>query len=236
MFITFIAIDIIAIIITIIAQCMVSSSFAKYREIDCERAVSGAEVARKILRDNDINEISVNQIGGELTDHYYHRKKELNLSSDIYSGTSVASMAVAAHESGHALQYKSGYFPIKIRNLIIPITNFANKMFIPLLIIGLILSLIADSGLLGEYFIYGSLALLGLSVLVNLVTLPVEFDASRRAMKELRENFDMTEEELVGARKMLTVAALTYVAGLAVSLLYLLRFVLIVIQLRGDGD
>lgn len=226
-FIIYIVVDIIAVIITCIAQGMVTSAYKRYRQEPSSLGITGAEVAKRILRDNDIEDITVGRVEGELTDHYYHRKRQLNLSDGIYDGTSIAALAVSAHESGHAIQYKQGYFMIKVRNVVIPVTNIANRMFIPLLIFGLIASAIATTNTFGIWFIYGSLALLGLSVLLNLVTLPVEFDASRRAMKELRENFNLSDEELYGARKMLTAAALTYVAALAVSILYLLRFLLI---------
>ena len=226
-FIIYIVVDIIAVIITCIAQGMVTSAYKRYRQEPSSLGITGAEVAKRILQDNDIEDIAVGRVEGELTDHYYHRKHQLNLSDGIYDGTSIAALAVSAHESGHALQYKQGYFMIKVRNVVIPVTNIANRMFIPLLIFGLIASAVATTNAFGIWFIYGSLALLGLSVLLNLVTLPVEFDASRRAMKELRENFNLSEEELYGARKMLTAAALTYVAALAVSILYLLRFLLI---------
>lgn len=226
-FIIYIVVDIIAVLITCIAQGMVTSAYKKYRQEPSSLGITGADVARKILKDNDIEEIVVGKVDGELTDHYYHKKRQLNLSDGIYDGTSIASLAVSAHEAGHAIQYKQGYFMIKVRNVIIPVTNFANTLFLPLLIFGIIASAIAVTNTFGVWFIYGSLGLLGLSVLLNLVTLPVEFDASRRAMKELRENFNLSEEELYGVRKMLTAAALTYVAGLAVSILYLLRFLLI---------
>lgn len=233
-FIIYIVVDIIAVIITCIAQRMVTSAYKKYRQVPSSTGLTGADVARKILRDNDITEIEVGHISGELTDHYYHKRQQLNLSDGIYDGTSIASLAVSAHEAGHALQYKQGYFFITIRNIVIPVTNFANKMFLPLLIFGLIASAIATTNAFGVWFIYGSLILLGLSVVLNLVTLPVEFDASRRAMAQLRDNFNLTDEELYGARKMLTAAALTYVAGLAVSILYLLRFLLIFAQFFGE--
>ncbi|MGN1227934.1 MAG: zinc metallopeptidase, partial [Christensenellales bacterium] len=199
----------------------------KYSEIKSSSGYTGAQVANKILQDNDIGKIQLGRTDIELGDHYNHRKGEMKLSRDVYYGKSIASIAVAAHECGHALQYKQNYFFIKVRNIVIPVTNFANRLFLPLLIFGLIASAVAVNNVFGLWFIYGSLILLGLSVLLNLVTLPVEFDASRRAMKVLRDDFGLSDEELYGVRKMLTAAALTYVASLAVSILYLLRFILI---------
>ena len=226
-FLIYIVFDIIAAIIAISAESLVHGRYSRYRDVSSNSTLTGADVARKILRDNDITDVAVGVVGGKLSDHYNNRKKELNLSSDVYNGSSIASIAIAAHEAGHAIQYKQHYFPIAIRNVVIPVTNFASKMFIPLLIIGILVSAFSASGIVGEWFIYGSLILLGLSVVVNLVTLPVEFNASKRAMQQLKENFDYGTEEIDGAKSMLTAAALTYVASLAISLIYVLRFLLI---------
>lgn len=231
MFVIYITIGLLAVIIVTFAQYKVQSAYKEFSQVLTSSGHSGASLARKILADNDITNISVNQIGGTMSDHYYHRKKQLNLSSNVYSGSSVASLAIAAHEAGHAIQYKQGYAGIKIRNIIIPITNFASKLFIPLIIVGSLFYGIGGLLNIAEWFYLASAGLLGLSVLVNLVTLPVEFDASRRAIKCL-ENGILDGLELEYAKKMLTAAALTYVAALAASVLYLLRFLLIIASQR----
>lgn len=223
--IIYILVDVVAILITVIADRYVNSCYNKYSKIPTLQNMTGKDVAQRILSMNQIDDVDVGMVSGKLSDHYSHKNRQLNLSPSIYNDTTIASIAVSAHEAGHALQYKQGYFPIKIRNIVIPITNFANRLFIPLVLIGALFS--TFSVVFGGWFIIGTLILLALSVLLNLVTLPVEFDASRRAMQQLRENFNLSEEEIGGAKQMLTSAALTYVASMAVSVLYLLRFLLI---------
>ncbi len=224
----FIGMGILAILITVIAEIRVKSAYNKYLKIDTSSELTASQFARRLLDENGLHDIQVARIPGELTDNYYHKAKTLSISERMYDSKSIAALAVAAHEAGHALQYQAGYFPIKIRNIVIPVTNFASGLLLPLLIIGIILTAVSTTTNIGEWFIYGSIGVMALSVLVNLVTLPVEFDASRRAMKALSATNTFTEEELSGARSMLTAAALTYVAALAVSIIYLLRFILIV--------
>lgn len=226
-YLIYILFDIVAIVITIVAERYVVSTYKNCKDCYCNLNLSGAGVAKKILYDNGITDVTVGEINGELTDHYNHKKRQLNLSSEIFEGSSIASVAVAAHEAGHALQYKNGYFPIKIRNIVIPITNFASKLFLPFILIGAILTTVSTMQVFGDWFIYGSLIILGLSVLFNLVTLPVEFNASRRAMNELKNYFSVEDNELIAVKRMLKAAALTYVASLAVSLLYMLRYLLL---------
>ena len=187
-FIIIIALDILATIIALGAEINVKSKFNKYTKVASSSGLTGKDVAERILRENDITEISVNSISQTMGDHYYHSKKELNLCEENFSGTSIAAIAVAAHEAGHAIQYKQGYFGIKLRNFIIPVSNFVSRAFLPLLVIGLILSLfsVAFAGTnIGEIIVYASLICLGTSVIANLVTLPVEFDASKRAIQEI---------------------------------------------------
>lgn len=231
MFAIYITIGLLAVIIVTFAQYKVQSAYKEYSAILSGSEYTGASLARKILRDNDINNISVNQISGVMSDHYYHRKKQLNLSNDVYGDSSIAALAIAAHEAGHAIQHKTGYAGIKIRNIIVPITNLVSKLFIPLIIVGSLFYGVGGLLDVAEWFYLASAGLLGLSVLVNLVTLPVEFDASRRAIKCL-ENGVLYGEELEYAKKMLTAAALTYVAALASSILYMLRFLLIIASRR----
>lgn len=224
----FIGFGLLALVISIWAEIKVKSNYNKYLKVSTGNGMTASQFARKLLDDNDLHDIKVERISGELTDNYHHSAKTLSISSKMYDSDSIAGIAVAAHEAGHALQYKAGYFPIKIRNIVIPLTNFASSMLLPLLFIGIILSVVVTTTNVGAWFIYGSIIVMALSVLVNLVTLPVEFDASRRAMKALNESGRFSEEELAGAKSMLTAAALTYVAALAVSIIYLLRFILIV--------
>lgn len=233
LFIIMIVLDVVAAIIAIVAEANINSKYRKYSQVPSNSQLTGKDVAERILRENDINEISVNQIGRKLGDHYNHRKKELNLSPDVYSGTTIASLAISAHEAGHAIQYKQSYFGIKVRNFVIPLSNFATRMFLPILIIGLIFStstIVFAGTTLGEFIMIMALAMLGLSVLANLVTLPVEFDASRRALKELQSMNVVDEFELDGTKAMLKSAAMTYVASLAVSLIYVLKYVLIILS------
>ena len=224
----FIGIGILAIIITIGAELKVKTAYSKYIKIDTASHLTASEFARKLLDTNGLQDIKVARIAGELTDNYHHSAKTLSISEQMYDSRSIAALAVAAHEAGHALQYKAGYLPIKLRNIVIPITNFASRMLLPLLFIGILMTVVSTTTNIGEWFIYGSITVMTLSVLVNLVTLPVEFDASRRAMNALSASGTFTQEELSGAKTMLTAAALTYVAALAVSILYLLRFILII--------
>lgn len=228
-----IILDVVAMLIAIGAETNINSKYKKYSQIACNNSLTGKDVAERILKDNDIEEISVNEITQRLGDHYNHRKKELNLSSDIYNGSTIASIAVAAHEAGHAIQYKQGYFGIKLRNFVIPLSNFATRMFLPIFIIGLIFSattIMFAGTTLGEIIMIFALVTLGLSVLVNLVTLPVEFDASKRALAEIERMNLVDEMEMDGTKSMLRAAALTYVASLAVSLIYVLQHILIILS------
>ncbi len=206
-----------ALLISLICQIRVKSTFRKYSQTPVRRAMDGASAAERVLRYNNVYGVRVERVAGELTDHFDPRTNVICLSDGVYSAPTVAAVGVAAHEAGHAAQYSSGYFPIKIRSAIIPITQIGSSLAIPLVILGLIFSFPAlwTAGIL----------CFSLSVVFQLVTLPVEFNASRRAMETLRSSGMLDEEELRGARKVLTAAALTYVAALAVSLAQLLRLI-----------
>lgn len=237
--ISFIVVDIIATIIAGIAHANVSAKYNEYKDIQISTHLTGKEVAERILRENEISEISVGQVNGTMTDHYNHRKKQLNLSEEVYNSSTISAVAISAHEAGHAIQYKNGYFGIRIRNIVIPLCNVVSRAFLPLLLIGIILSAttVATSGTdIGELIVLLSLATLGASVLVNLVTLPVEFDASRRALEELQSMQTISEDEIYGVRKMLNAAALTYVAGFVISVIYLLRYVWILVNINIFED
>lgn len=215
-----------ALLITSLAQVILTIKYAKYKKIDIDNNLTGKEVAEKILKKYDLDEIKVVEISGNLTDHYNNSQKTVSLSSDIYNGTSIASTAVAAHECGHALQYKYGYFPIKVRNTLVPIVNIGNSL-------GYIVILISLASSLTKLFILG-IALVSLAVVFQLVTLPVEFNASRRANKVILEMGLITEDEQRGTKSMLKAAAFTYVAGLFASILQILRLVYIFSGRRRD--
>ena len=210
---------IIAAIISLIAQWRVNSAFSKYSRVASMSGMTGAQAARMILQSNGINDVSVQRISGKLTDHYNPSTKVLNLSESVYGSTSVAAIGVAAHECGHAVQHQVGYVPIKIRNGIVPIVNVCNTLSMPIFIIGLILGL-------GRLAMVGAI-LFGAVLVFQLVTLPTEINASRRAMKTLESMYLLEGDELTGARKTLTAAAMTYVAAVASTALQFLRLVLL---------
>ena len=174
-----------------------------------------------------VTDIRVERINGRLTDHYHPTKKQVNLSMSTFGSASVGAVAVAAHEIGHVMQKKEGYLPYKIRNVLVPLTNIGSRLALPMVFGGVLLELfIAASLPYGEWLVYAGIAFYGLSTLFMLVTLPVEFNASRRAKKMLVEDGVLTKEELPGASKVLSAAAMTYVASLCISLFYFLRFAL----------
>lgn len=214
-----------AMIFAMIASAGVNSTFAKYSKQHSSRGVTGAQAARLVLDRNGLQNIPIEQIPGKLSDHYDPRANVIRLSSDVYNGTSTASIGVACHEVGHAIQHATGYTPIKIRSAIIPITNIGSKLAVPLIIIGIICSS------LGEFFVWlAYIGLIGfaLTAVFQLVTLPTEFNASSRALATIRDNNILTPEELKGSKKVLTAAAMTYVAALAVAVAQLLRLIIIV--------
>ena len=214
-----------AMIFAMIASAGVNSTFAKYSKQYSSRGVTGAQAARLVLDKNGLQNIPIEQISGKLTDHYDPRANVIRLSSEVYNGTSTASIGVACHEVGHAIQHATGYTPIKVRSAIVPITNIGSKLAVPLIIIGILLSS------LGEIFVwlaYIGIIAFSLTVIFQLVTLPTEFNASSRALATIRENGILTAEELKGSKKVLNAAAMTYVAALAVAVAQLLRLIIIV--------
>lgn len=236
LYIIFIIFDVLAMIIAGWAQYNVTSNYNKFSNLFISSGITGKAVAERILKENGIDDVSIHSVKGTMTDHYNHKAKTVNLSDGVYDSSSIAAVAIAAHECGHAIQYKQGYFGVKVRSVVIPISNFISKAMFPIIIIGLLFTLTTITFLgsnLGDIIIIASLISLGLSVLVNLVTLPVEFDASKRALKCIEEMGIAESEEYVGTKRMLKSAALTYVASLAVSLIYLLRFIFIILSLRG---
>ena len=217
-----------AIILAIYAQAKVSSTYAKYSKVLSKNGMTGAQVARLLLDCADLKNIKITQIGGNLTDHYNPQKQIVALSAWHNDSTSVAALGVAAHEVGHAIQEKNGYVPYKIRKFIIPVTNFLSSMLWPLVVIGLIFNFAAIPGsIVGDVLLWSGVTVFGLATLVDLVTLPVEFNASKRAINTLYKTEILDPSETAGAKKVLNAAALTYVAALLNSLLNLLRFVLV---------
>ena len=207
-----------AVIFALWAQFNVKSTFSKYSKIASRSGMTGFDSARRILDANGLGSVRIAHASGDLTDHYNPTDNTIYLSDSVYGSNSAAAIGVAAHEAGHAVQHATGYTPIKIRSAIIPITNIGSNLAMPLIILGIILSF--------PTLAYIGVAAFGLSTLFQLVTLPVEFDASGRALKALEGSLD--GEDLASARKVLRAAALTYVAALAVSLVNLLRLLIIV--------
>lgn len=218
------------------ASRKVHTTFAAYKDVPTSSRMTGYDTAVRLLRANDVRDISVGRVAGTLTDHYHPTKKTVNLSQSTYGDASVGAVAVAAHEIGHVMQKKRGYFPYKIRTALVPITNVGSRLALPLVIVGLLLDLFvatSQEDTLGFTLAIVGVALYGLSTLFMLVTLPVEFDASRRAKLMLLEEGVLTDEEARGAEKVLNAAALTYVASLATSLVYFLRFAVWVLTIFG---
>ena len=208
------------VILSLIAQVKVKSTYTKYSRILSRRGLTADQAARMILDRNGLRNFPVGRISGDLTDHFDPRTNSISLSDSVYGNTSVAAIGVAAHESGHAVQYAEGYAPLKFRNAIVPVTQFGAKLSTPLVILGLILSIYPLA--------YAGIILFGAVVVFQLVTLPTEFNASRRALAVLEEGNYLDGEELRGAKKVLSAAAMTYVAALFMSLMSLLRLIVIV--------
>ncbi len=211
-------------ILSLWASANVNSTFKKYSQQLSARHLTGANAAQQVLSAHGVQGVRIERVSGNLTDHYDPRANVIRLSDSVYDATSTAAIGVACHEAGHAVQYAKGYGPIKIRAAIIPLTNIGSKLAMPLIFLGLLLEIFGD---VSTIFIYLGIIAFGLSVLFQLITLPVEFDASRRAMETIRSTGILTQEEQQGARKTLTAAALTYVAAAAVALAQLLRLLVL---------
>ena len=212
------------IIFSLWASARVNSTFKKYSVQYSRRRITGAEAAQRVLHANGVHDVRIERVGGNLTDHYDPKTNVIRLSDSVYNSTSTAAIGVACHEAGHAVQYAQEYAPIKLRAAIIPITNIGSKLAMPLILIGLLLTFLETASF---FFVYAGIACFGLSLVFQLVTLPVEFNASRRAMDAIANTDILTSEEQVGARKTLSAAAMTYVAATAVALAQLLRLLII---------
>lgn len=216
-------------VICMIASARVKGTFNKYSQLRSMSGMNGAQVAQRVLQAAGIYDVQVRHVSGSLTDHYDPRTKTVNLSDPVYNATSVAALGVAAHECGHAIQHAKSYAPLSIRSALVPIANFGSMLAWPVILIGLLFNtrssgLIIDIGIL----------LFSAAVLFQLVTLPVEFDASRRALVMLRTQGILADDELKYTRRMLKSAALTYVASAAAAILQLLRIILITNGRRRD--
>ena len=216
-----------ALLIVLISQQILNFTYSKYKSVEVDSNMTGYETAKKILHKYNLDNIDVKKISGNLSDHYNNSKKLINLSQDIYEESTIAAVSVAAHECGHAIQYKEGYIPIKIRNILVPFVNFGNT-------IGYLVIVISIASSITKLFMIG-LILISFALLFQLVTLPVEFDASRRAKEILFDMNIINEDEKKGSKKMLKAAAFTYVAGLISSIMQILRFALIFLNGR-DND
>ena len=221
---TYVILVVPCILLSFWASARVNSTFRKYSRQFSSRNITGAEAAMRVLSSHGVRNVRIERISGNLTDHYDPRSNVIRLSDNVYNSTSTAAIGVACHEAGHAVQYAEHYAPIKLRAAIIPITNIGSRLAMPLILLGLILSMFSRASYI---FVYIGIACFGLSAVFQLVTLPVEFNASRRAMVSIQQCGMLSQEEQKGARKTLTAAAMTYVAALAVSLAQLLRLVLI---------
>lgn len=210
---------IIGAVISMIASSKVQSTFNRYATVMNSSGITGAEAARRILRAGGCYDVEVVPINGQLTDNYNSSSKRLSLSESVYGSCSVAAIGVAAHECGHAMQHNEGYFPLKLRAAIVPVANFGSKLGIPIILLGLIFS--AFSALIPIGII-----LFSFGMIFQLVTLPVEFDASRRALAVISEMGLLSQDESYGAKKVLKSAAMTYVAAAAASILQLLRLII----------
>lgn len=208
-----------ALIISVWAQINVSTTFNKYSQIKTKRNITGAEAARRVLDANGLTDVKIEHIGGDLTDHYDPRDNVIRLSNSVYANTSAAAVGVACHEAGHAIQHATGYSAIKLRSTIIPVTRFGSALAMPIFFVGLIMA--------ADVLLLAGIALYSLVAFFQLVTLPVEFNASSRAIESIEGSRILDNDEIEASRKVLKAAALTYVAALLSSLLTLLRLLVL---------
>ncbi len=211
-----------AAILAFYAQYKVKSTFEKYSRTSNRRGFTGADVAQQLLANAGVHNVRVERTSGNLTDHYDPRSNTLRLSDAVYNSTSLAALGVAAHETGHAIQHEEGYLALSIRNTIVPVVSFSSQLATPLIFIGILLSM--WGGPIGVFLMDIGIVLFAAVVLFQLITLPVEFNASRRAINMLTDNNILSDTEIVPAKKVLNAAALTYVAAAAVAIANLLRF------------
>ena len=221
---TYVVLVLPCLILSMWASANVNSTFKKYSGQLSSRRITGAQAAQRVLMANGVQGVKIQRVSGNLTDHYDPRTNVIRLSDNVYDNTSTAAIGVACHEAGHAVQYAQSYAPIKLRAAVIPVTNLGSKLAMPLILIGLLLSYLGN---ISYMLVYAGIACVGLSLVFQLVTLPGEFNASRRALAAISSGNLLTEEDQKGARKTLTAAALTYVAATATALAQLLRLLVL---------
>jgi len=238
-YILFLAALLACMIFSLIASMKVKRTFAKHDKTRCRSGMTGCDTAARLMRANGVHDIRIGKTGGELTDHYHPAKSIVNLSDSTYESASISAVAVAAHEIGHVMQKKDGYWLYNIRTSLVPVANFGSFLAMPLVLLGFFLDFAvastADSGI-GFYLAMLGVALYGASFVFALVTLPVELDASRRAKQMLVTSGILRDDELPGAKEVLSAAAMTYLASLLTSLVYFLRFLFYVLTLFGRRD
>ena len=229
---TYLVIILPCMILSLWASSNVNNTFKRYSNQYSRRGITGAEAAQRVLRNHGVHNVRVEHISGNLTDHFDPKTNVIRLSDQVYNNTSTAAIGVACHEAGHAVQYAQNYGPIKLRAAIVPVTNLGSKLAMPLILVGILLSFLGN---FSYTLVYVGIACFSLSVVFQLVTLPVEFNASRRAIRALDEYDILTQQELIGAKKTLRAAAMTYVAATAVAFAQLLRLILLYGRRRRDS-
>lgn len=201
------------------AQAKVSSTYNRYKKVTSHSGYTGAQFARKMLNDNGLYDVTITQISGRMSDHYDPRANQVRLSAEVYNGTSIASLGIAAHEVGHAVQHATNYFPLTVRNLVVPVTNFSSSIYMLFIFIGIIMNSFS--------MIQFGIMLFAVIVIFQVITLPVEFNASRRAIATLGGDGVLDAEELSGAKRVLGAAAMTYVAAMVTAVLQLLQLLVV---------
>ena len=229
-YLIFIAAYLVLTIAGVVASVKVNSTFSRYAAVAASCGLTADQIARRILDANGLYNVQIRRISGNLTDNYHPTQKVLSLSQSVYGSRSVSAIGVACHEAGHAVQHAKGYFFSSLRLKLVPVVNFANSLIMPLMLVGMILGFGASLSF-GRIFIWAGVIIFGLSLLFSLVTLPTEFDASRRAQKALKEGY-FSSSEAAMSRKVLTAAAMTYIVSFLMSLLQFARFLFMLLLSR----
>ena len=229
--ITYIVLVLPCVILSLWASMNVNSTFNKYAKRNSVRGLTGAQAAQRVLQANGVHNVKVERVQGHLTDHFDPRTNIIRLSDQVYDSTSIASIGVACHEAGHAVQHAKEYAPIKLRSAVIPITNIGSRLAIPLILVGMLLTYLGN---FSYTLVYIGIGCFAMTLLFELITLPVEFNASSRAIQAITDFGILNTEEIKGAKKTLQAAALTYVAAAAVTLAQLLRLILLFTGRKDD--
>jgi Zn-dependent membrane protease YugP len=215
------------ILFALYAQVKIDSAYRHYNKIKAKSGITAGEAARTVLDGANLEKVKISNVSGTLTDHYDPRSNIVSLSKNVYNSDSIAALGIALHEVGHAIQHNKGYVMAKVRFGVTKFTSVISYMLWPLVLIGILFNFVYLNGLLGQIFMWSGIGVFGLAVLVNLITLPVEYNASNRALKILESTGYLNSEEIPGCREVLRAAGLTYVAALLMAILNLLRFVLV---------